>query len=59
MLSQNRAFDKPGAVQLTGGPRRKVRELGGAILGDCRFGVYHNGAECDYAVRGFPCMLRL
>lgn len=33
-----------------------VRELGGAIFGDCRFGrvfIYHNGAESYYAARGF------
>lgn len=33
-----------------------VRELGGAIIGDYRFGrvfVYHNGAESYYAARGF------
>lgn len=33
-----------------------VRELGGAIFGDYRFGrvfIYHNGAESYYAARGF------
>src|SRR5690606_19152318 len=33
-----------------------VRELGGAIFGDCRFGrvfIYHNGAESYYAAWGF------
>lgn len=33
-----------------------IRELGGALFGDCRFGhvfVYHNGAESYYAARGF------
>lgn len=35
---------------------KEVRELGGAIFGDCRFGrvfIYHNGAESYYAARGF------
>ena len=35
---------------------RDVRERGGAIFGDFRFGrvfVYHNGAESYYAARGF------
>ncbi len=39
-----------------------VRELGGAIFGDHRFGrtwFYHNGAESYYAARGFRCMLRV
>ncbi|HRE40419.1 MAG TPA: DUF4256 domain-containing protein [Ignavibacteria bacterium] len=34
----------------------EVRNLGGAIFGDCRFGrvfIYHNGAESYYAARGF------
>lgn len=38
----------------------KIRELGGAIFGDYRFGtvfVYHNGAESYYAARGFRCAL--
>jgi hypothetical protein len=37
-----------------------VRERGGAIFGDHRFGrtfVYHNGAESYYAGRGFRCRL--
>lgn len=39
-----------------------IRELGGAIFGDYRFGtvfVYHNGAESYYAGRGFRCSLRV
>jgi len=35
-----------------------IRELGGAIFGDYRYGttfVYHNGAESYYAARGFRC----
>ncbi|MEX2584087.1 MAG: DUF4256 domain-containing protein [Gemmatimonadota bacterium] len=41
---------------------REIRELGGAIFGDFRFGtvfVYHNGAESYYAARGFRCSLRV
>ncbi len=40
----------------------EVRERGGAIFGDRRFGrvfVYHNGAESYYAARGFRGMLRV
>jgi hypothetical protein len=39
-----------------------IRERGGAIFGDYRFGrvfVYHNGAESYYAARGFRCVLRV
>ena len=39
-----------------------IRELGGAIFGDRRFGrvfVYHNGAESYYAARGFRGSLRV
>lgn len=39
-----------------------IRELGGAVFGDYRFGtvwVYHNGAESYYAARGFRCILRV
>ncbi|MHA6279596.1 DUF4256 domain-containing protein [Salinimicrobium sp. CAU 1759] len=38
----------------------EVRELGGAIFGDHRFGrvfIYHNGAESYYAARGFRGVL--
>lgn len=41
---------------------REIRELGGAMFGDYRFGtvwVYHNGAESYYAARGFRCLLRV
>lgn len=40
----------------------EVRELGGAIFGDRRFGrvfVYHNGAQSYYAVRAFRGSLRV
>jgi hypothetical protein len=39
-----------------------VRELGGAIYGDRRFGrvfIYHNGAESYYSSRGFRGVLRV
>lgn len=39
-----------------------IRERGGAIFGDFRFGrvfIYHNGAESYYAARGFRCALRV
>ena len=39
-----------------------IRDLGGAIFGDCRFGrvfIYHNGAESYYAARGFRGSLRV
>lgn len=41
---------------------KEVRELGGAIFGDFRFGrvfFYHNGAESYYAARGFRAILRV
>jgi len=41
---------------------RDVRELGGALFGDRRFGrifTYHNGAESYYAARGFRGSLRV
>lgn len=40
----------------------EVRELGGALFGDRRYGrvfVYHNGAPSYYAVRGFRGALRV
>ncbi len=39
-----------------------VRELGGAIFGDWRFGrtfIYHNGAESYYGARGFRGALKV
>lgn len=39
-----------------------IRELGGAIFGDWRYGnvfIYHNGAESYYAARGFRASLRV
>ncbi|WP_185216330.1 DUF4256 domain-containing protein [Sphingobacterium mizutaii] len=40
----------------------EIREKGGAIFGDYRFGrvfTYHNGAESYYAARGFRCLISL
>jgi class 3 adenylate cyclase len=40
----------------------EVRNLGGALFGDRRFGrvfTYHNGAESYYAARGFRASLRV
>lgn len=40
----------------------EVRELGGAIFGDFRYGrvfIYHNGAQSYYGVRGFRGSLRV
>ena len=39
-----------------------IRNLGGAIFGDFRFGrvfIYHNGAESYYASRGFRALLKV
>jgi hypothetical protein len=39
-----------------------IRELGGAIFGDYRYGsvfIYHNGSESYYAARGFRGSLRV
>lgn len=40
----------------------EIRQLGGAIFGDRRFGrvfIYHNGAESYYAARGWRGLLRV
>jgi len=40
----------------------KIRDLGGALFCDCRFDtvfVYHNGAECYFAARGFRGWLKV
>lgn len=40
----------------------EIRALGGALLGDCRYGrafVYQNGAQSYYAARGFRGVLRV
>ena len=39
-----------------------IRELGGAIFGDFRYGnvfIYHNGVESYYAARGFRGLLKM
>jgi hypothetical protein len=39
-----------------------IRELGGALFGDRRFGhvfIYHNGAQSYYSARGFRASLRV
>ena len=39
-----------------------IRELGGAIFGDMRYGtvfIYHNGAQSYYAARGWRGMVRV
>ncbi len=39
-----------------------IRQLGGAIFGDCRYKnvfIYHNGADSYYGVRGFRGFVRL
>ena len=39
-----------------------IRELGGAIFGDWRYGnvfIYHNGAESYYAARGFRGLIKV
>ncbi len=41
---------------------RELRDQGGAIFGDYRFGrvfIYHNGAESYYGARGFRAFLRV
>jgi hypothetical protein len=41
---------------------KAVRELGGALFGDCRYErvfTYHNGAESYYAARGFRAFVRV
>ena len=40
----------------------KIRELGGAVFGDKRYGrtfIYHNGADSYYSSRGFRGILRV
>lgn len=39
-----------------------IRELGGAVFGDRRFGrafIYHNGAQSYFSTRGFRAILRV
>ncbi len=54
------AFDAKTSSWLT--TPDNIRNLGGAIFGDFRFGttfIYHNGAESYYAARGFRGLLRV
>ena len=40
----------------------EIRELGGALYGECRYGrvfTGHNGAQSYYAIRGFRAVLRV
>lgn len=57
-LQRHGSFDlKSSSWLLT---EESVREQGGAIFGDCRFGrafIYCNGAESYYAVRGFRAVV--
>jgi hypothetical protein len=59
-LQQLGAFDTKSSSWLK--TPADIRELGGAIFGDRRFGrvfVYHNGAESYYSGRGFRGSLRV
>ena len=59
-LQEIEAFDKKTSSWVQ--TPYEIRELGGAIFCDYRFGkvfVYHNGAESYYAARGFRGMLAI
>ena len=59
-LQEMGAFDTATSSWLQTPP--SVRDSGGAIFGDRRFGrvfVYHNGAESYYGARGFRGVLRV
>ena len=59
-LQQLQPFDTKTSSWLRTPP--EIRELGGAIFGDYRYGtvfIYHNGADSYYAARGFRCVLRV
>ncbi len=59
-LQEHGPFDeKTSSWLLTPAP---IRELGGAIFGDFRYGqvfIYHNGAQSYYGARGFRGVLRV
>jgi hypothetical protein len=58
-LQQLGSFDTKTSSWLKTPP--EVRQLGGAIFGDRRFGrvfIYHNGAESYYSARGFRGVLK-
>jgi len=57
-LQQLGEFDTKTSSWLLTPP--EIRNLGGAIFGDRRFGrvfIYHNGADSYYSGRGFRCRL--
>ena len=59
-LQESGAFDTRTSSWLK--TPEKIRDLGGAIFGDYRYGqvfVYHNGADSYYAARGFRAMLKV
>ena len=59
-LQQLGEFDTTTSSWLRTPPQ--IRERGGAIFGDFRFGtvfIYHNGADSYYAARGFRCSLQV
>lgn len=59
-LQQHEQFDNKTSSWLATPP--EIREKGGAIFGDRRFGrvfIYHNGAESYYGARGFRGLLRV
>lgn len=59
-LQQTGAYDNKTSSWLA--TPEEIRELGGAIFGDRRFGrvfTYHNGAESYYGARGFRGILEL
>lgn len=59
-LQQLEPFDTNTSSWLLTPP--EMRQLGGALFGDYRFGrvfIYHNGAESYYGARGFRALLRV
>ncbi len=64
--TQYRALQKLGEFDTTTSSwlvtPAEIRELGGAIFGDWRYGqvfIYHNGAQSFYSGRGFRGLLRV
>lgn len=60
MLQQSGKFDTKTSSWIK--TPKNIREAGGAIFGDCRYGhtfIYHNGAESYYAARGFRGILKV
>lgn len=59
-LQNLEALDEKTSSWLSTPP--SVREKGGALFGDRRFGrvfIYHNGAESYYGVRGFRAFIKI